>query len=85
MISAAQIREACALLDWTLPMLARRALLCFDAVSLALDDVRIRHLGGLQLGAVRATLEAAGIEFVLESGGGAGVRLRKVESRDPEP
>ncbi len=47
MISAAQIREACALLDWTLPMLARRALLCFDAVSLALDDVGIRHLGGL--------------------------------------
>ncbi len=80
MISAVQIREACALLGWTLPMLAQRSLICFDAASLALDDVGIWHLGGLQLGAVRAALEAAGVEFIPENGGGAGVRLRRVES-----
>ena len=28
--------------------------------------------------AVRQTLEAAGVEFIPENGGGAGVRLRKV-------
>ncbi len=85
MISAAQIREACALLGWTLPTHAQRSLICFDAASLALDDVGMWHLGGLQLGAVRHALEAAGVEFVLESGGGAGVQLRKGGSRDPEP
>ena len=29
------------------------------------------------LGALRAALEAAGVEFIAENGGGAGVRLRK--------
>jgi hypothetical protein len=28
--------------------------------------------------AIRAALEAAGVEFIEENGGGAGVRLRKV-------
>lgn len=31
------------------------------------------------LAAIRATLEAAGIEFLEENGGGPGVRLRKAE------
>lgn len=29
--------------------------------------------------AVRSALEAAGVEFIAENGGGAGVRLKKVE------
>lgn len=29
--------------------------------------------------AIRAALEAAGVEFIAENGGGAGVRLRKSE------
>lgn len=29
--------------------------------------------------AIRAALEAAGVEFIPENGGGAGVRLRKAE------
>ena len=77
MISAAQIRQACALLGWTLPTLAQRSLICFDAASLALDDVGIRHLGGLQLGAVRETLEAAGIMFIPANGENVGVNLRR--------
>ncbi len=80
MISAVQIREACALLGWTLPTLAQRSLICFDAASLALDDVGIRHLGGLQLGAVRHALEAAGVIFIAEKGEGPRVRLRKIEA-----
>lgn len=31
------------------------------------------------LAAIRKALEAAGVEFLPENGGGAGVRLRKVE------
>ncbi|MFB9979458.1 helix-turn-helix transcriptional regulator [Mesorhizobium kowhaii] len=37
------------------------------------------HAGGManNLAAIRAALEAAGVEFIPENGGGAGVRLRK--------
>lgn len=31
------------------------------------------------LAAIRAALESAGVEFIAENGGGAGVRLRKTE------
>ena len=77
MISSAQIRTALALLGWTSPTLAMRALLAFDDVSRALDEVGARCLGGLQLGAVRKALEAAGVQFITENEGTAGVRLRK--------
>ena len=49
MISAAQAREALVLLGWTPLTLAARAFLALDDVTRALDDVAIRHLGGLQL------------------------------------
>jgi len=34
------------------------------------------------VGAVRAALEAAGVDFIPENGGGAGVRLKKANSAD---
>ena len=83
MISAAQIREACALLGWMLPMLAERSMLCFDEASLALDDVGVRWLGGLQLGAIRQALDGAGIEFTAENDV-PGVRLRQSLPRTSE-
>ncbi|MGI4765486.1 MAG: hypothetical protein ACRYGP_10575 [Janthinobacterium lividum] len=76
MISAAQIREACALLGWTPPTLARRALLCFDEVWQALDDTGAQRLGGLQLGAIRGALEAAGVDLIRKNGEGAVMRLQ---------
>jgi hypothetical protein len=30
--------------------------------------------------AIRRALESAGVEFIAENGGGAGVRLRKIDS-----
>jgi hypothetical protein len=33
--------------------------------------------------AVRRALEAAGVEFIDENGGGAGVRLRKPQKKSP--
>ena len=68
MISAAQTREALALLGWTPLMLAARAFLTLDEVARALDDVNDRRLGGLQLGAIRDVLEKAGVELVPEIG-----------------
>ena len=35
---------------------------------------------GYATSAIQACLEAAGVEFIAENGGGAGVRLRKVET-----
>lgn len=69
MITASQAREALVLLGWTPLTLAVRALL-------ALDDIDIRHLGGLQLGAVRVALEAAGVDFL--NCGEVGASLREV-------
>jgi hypothetical protein len=78
MISAAQAREALVLLGWTPLTLAGRAFLALDDVTRALDDVAIRHLGGLQLGALREAFEAAGVAFSLESSGGS-VMIRKFD------
>ena len=75
MISAAKTRAALALLGWTSLTLAKRAMLTFDDVAMALDDVEVRCLGGLQLGAVREELEAAEVEFLHH--GEPGMRLRK--------
>lgn len=61
-LTAAQTRAALALLGWTSPTLAKRAMLAFDDVSRALDDGDVRRLGGLQLGAIRDALEKAGVE-----------------------
>ncbi len=36
------------------------------------------------LSAVRQALEAAGVEFIPENGGGAGVRLRKAEQKESD-
>jgi hypothetical protein len=37
----------------------------------------LRTTSESNLAAIRAALEAAGVEFIAENGGGAGVRLRK--------
>jgi transcriptional regulator with XRE-family HTH domain len=78
MISVEQIRAARGLLGWSQSQLAgaaRRSLPTIkrleredgegQAVS---DDVRL---------AVKSALEKAGVVFIPENGGGAGVRLRK--------
>ena len=47
--------------------------------------VRVETVDGMamarkpDLAAIRGALEAAGVEFIPENGGGAGVRLRKAE------
>ena len=74
MISAAQCRAARALLKWSQQDLARES---------EISDVTIRHfeIGKTEpqkgtLVVLRQTLEAAGIEFIDENGGGPGLRLR---------
>jgi transcriptional regulator with XRE-family HTH domain len=74
-----QIRAARALLDWTRKDLS------------AASRITIRTLARIEsaqtvprestLNALTATLEAAGVEFIAENGGGPGVRLNRRPNR----
>ncbi len=79
MISAAQVRQAPSLLGWAPPTLAESTLLSLNVIATAQDYINIRHLGGLQLGAIKGALEAGGIEFFCEKGS-KDVLLRKIET-----
>jgi len=76
MINSAQCRAARALLDWSQQVLA-------DAAKVGVVTIRQFEGGGAvprnsTLDVVQRALDAAGIEFIPENGGGAGVRLKKV-------
>jgi transcriptional regulator with XRE-family HTH domain len=78
MISVEQIRAARGLLGWSQSQLAEAARRSLPTIKrleredgegpAVSDDVRL---------AVKSALEKAGVEFIPENGGGAGVRLRK--------
>jgi transcriptional regulator with XRE-family HTH domain len=79
MVTAAQCRAARGLLDWSQQDLADRA---------GVGIVTVRQLEGgatqprrATLDVIRRALEAAGVEFIEENGGGPGVRLRKRQQR----
>ena len=74
-ITPSQVREARALLGWSRDRLA--ALAELPAEHLRKFEQEIRTIEPSTLTALRAALEAAGVEFIQENGGGAGVRLRK--------
>lgn len=73
-ITGDQCRAARALLDMTQPQLALQADL---GLSTIVDFERGRRpVSGAAIETIRAALENAGVEFIDENGGGAGVRLR---------
>jgi transcriptional regulator with XRE-family HTH domain len=74
-IDSSQCRGARGLLNMTQPELARAAGL---GLSTIVDFERKRRdVSHEAIAAIRHALEAAGIEFIDENGGGAGARLRK--------
>ena len=77
MISAAQIHTACSLLGWTSLNLAMAAVIGLDEAEMALNDVQVGELGGLQLTAISEALQNAGIEFVALNGAGLHARLKR--------
>lgn len=77
MITGRQIRHARALLQWSHRGLASRAGVDERTVKRAEyvdEEPSITQEHGQ---AIRLALEAAGVEFIPENGGGAGVRLKK--------
>jgi len=76
-LTSRQIRAARALLGWTAENLAKKATLGLATIrraELAADTTSMTAANAV---AVRRALEAAGVEFIDENVGGAGVRKRQ--------
>jgi transcriptional regulator with XRE-family HTH domain len=76
-LTNAQIRAARALLDWSAEDLARESSLGLATIRRAENSKNEISMTAANNLSVRRTLEAAGVEFIDENGGGAGVRLRQ--------
>jgi len=73
-----QSRAARALLEWSRGDLAQRS--GVSLATLADFEAGKRQPYDRTLDDIRAALEAAGVEFIAENGGGAGVRLAKAKA-----
>jgi ribosome-binding protein aMBF1 (putative translation factor) len=80
-LSSAQIRAARALLRWSAAELAQQAALGANTIRRAEVAEHETSLTAANDLAVRRALEAAGVEFINENGGGVGVRLRKRQGK----
>jgi hypothetical protein len=81
-LKSAQIRAARALIRWSAEELATASALSLSTIrraELVEDETSMTAANDL---AVRRALEAAGVEFIDENGGGPGVRLRKRARRN---
>jgi hypothetical protein len=74
-LTSSQIRAARALLQWAASELSRQSAVSLRTIQRAeLAETSMTAANDL---AVRRALEAAGVEFIDENGGGPGVRLRQ--------
>ncbi len=80
-LTSAQIRASRGLLRWTVEHLAREAALGVATIKRAEAADHETSMTTANDLAVRRALEAAGVEFIDENGGGPGVRLRKRQAR----
>ena len=73
-LTASQCRAGRALIDWTQQQLSQAA--AIDLQTVADFERRFRSADETTRRRLRATLEAAGVTFIAENGGGAGARLK---------
>ena len=71
-----------ALLDMTQPQLAKAA--SFGLSTIVDFEKGRREVSEQAVDRLRRTLEAAGVEFIEENGGGPGVRLKKKSAKKPK-
>ena len=75
-----QSRAARGLLDWSQTQLAQASNLSESTIR---DFEKGRRVPSINnLAAIRQALERAGVEFISENGGGAGVRIAKRPDQD---
>jgi transcriptional regulator with XRE-family HTH domain len=82
MISSAQCRAARGLIGWSQQDLANNAGIGTVAVHQLESGTSQPRRATLEV--VKRAFEAAGVEFIDENGGGAGVRLRKPNEAKPK-
>ena len=73
-LTAAQCRAGRALIDWSQAQLSQSA--SIDIQTITEFEKRFRAADETTRRRLRATLEAAGVVFISDNGGGAGVRLK---------
>lgn len=79
MIDAAQMRAGRALIEWSQQELADRSEVSLPTIK-RMEKLGPGRSAGDTIAAVQRALEAAGVQFIPENGGGAGVRLAKPAS-----
>jgi transcriptional regulator with XRE-family HTH domain len=80
-LTSAQLRAGRALVRWSAEDLARASKVSVTTIrraELTEEETSMTAVNDL---AIRRALEAAGIEFIEENGGGPGVRLKKPPKR----
>ena len=78
MITGAQMRMARGYLRWSVKDLADRSGVSSATIKRMEEVDHMPNALSDNLARIRSALDAAGVEFIPENGGGAGVRLRKV-------
>jgi hypothetical protein len=82
-LTSAQLRAGRALIRWSAEDLARASAVGLTTIRRAeLTDSETSMTAANDL-AVRRALEAAGVEFIDENGGGVGVRFREARRERP--
>ncbi len=76
-LTSAQIRAARALIRWSAEQLAEHTVVGVTTIRRAELTASETKLTRVNDQAIRRVLEAAGVEFIDENGGGPGVRLKK--------
>jgi transcriptional regulator with XRE-family HTH domain len=76
MITASQMRAGRALIEWSQQELAERSGVSLPTIK-RMEKVGPGRSAGDTIASVQRALEAAGVQFIPENGGGAGVRLAK--------
>ena len=79
-MKAVQLRMARAAVGWGVRDLAKKAGITANTVTRIENGADARQS---TIDALQQVLEAAGVEFINENGGGAGVRLRKPSMKKP--
>jgi hypothetical protein len=79
-LTSAQIRAARALIRWSAQELATKTEVGVTTIRRAELTASETKLTRVNDQAIRRVLEAAGVEFIDENGGGPGVRLKRVDA-----
>lgn len=79
-ITSEQVRAARMLLRWEQKHLAEASAVSLPSIKRLESQPGTLSAQQRTIAAIRAALELAGVEFIPENGGGAGVRLRSTKN-----